>query len=290
MSVRAFNAMTAGAALGDHIIESAGPRDAARARRSIRMSARTPAIVLGGTGYVAGELLRLLASHPHFDLARSPRTASPASRSRSSSGTCSPCCRTCASRATTRSSSTSRRTRRPPSSRRRRTACRPALIDRLLAAAEQAGTQAARRRHLGGLPLRERGRLRGGLQARARRAGPLARVHLRGARAPERAAHAARGASRLLRDRGAARERAAAVARPRRAAPVRVRRHRQHRLGPPARGRHAPSAAPQRPVRVQRARAPARAGDHGARAGGLRRRRPTSLSCRTPARSRAAST
>ena len=33
------------------------------------MSARTPAIVLGGTGYVAGELLRLLATHPHFDLA-----------------------------------------------------------------------------------------------------------------------------------------------------------------------------------------------------------------------------
>ncbi len=32
-------------------------------------NARTPAIVLGGTGYVAGELLRLLASHPHFDLA-----------------------------------------------------------------------------------------------------------------------------------------------------------------------------------------------------------------------------
>ena len=33
------------------------------------MSARTPAIVLGGTGYVAGELLRLLATHPYFDLA-----------------------------------------------------------------------------------------------------------------------------------------------------------------------------------------------------------------------------
>jgi N-acetyl-gamma-glutamyl-phosphate reductase len=30
---------------------------------------RTPAIVLGGTGYVAGELLRLLAAHPYFDLA-----------------------------------------------------------------------------------------------------------------------------------------------------------------------------------------------------------------------------
>jgi N-acetyl-gamma-glutamylphosphate reductase len=28
------------------------------------MSAATPAIVLGGTGYVAGELLRLMAGHP----------------------------------------------------------------------------------------------------------------------------------------------------------------------------------------------------------------------------------
>ncbi len=33
------------------------------------MSARIPAIVLGGTGYVAGELLRLLAAHPYLDLA-----------------------------------------------------------------------------------------------------------------------------------------------------------------------------------------------------------------------------
>jgi N-acetyl-gamma-glutamyl-phosphate reductase len=30
---------------------------------------RTPCIVLGGTGYVAGELLRLIAGHPHFDIA-----------------------------------------------------------------------------------------------------------------------------------------------------------------------------------------------------------------------------
>src|SRR5262249_25140160 len=28
-----------------------------------------PAVVLGGTGYVAGELLRLIAAHPHFRLA-----------------------------------------------------------------------------------------------------------------------------------------------------------------------------------------------------------------------------
>jgi N-acetyl-gamma-glutamyl-phosphate reductase common form len=33
------------------------------------MSTAIPAIVLGGSGYVAGELLRLLAAHPHFKLA-----------------------------------------------------------------------------------------------------------------------------------------------------------------------------------------------------------------------------
>src|SRR5580698_6069742 len=33
------------------------------------MSARIPTVVLGGTGYVAGELLRLIAGHPQFELA-----------------------------------------------------------------------------------------------------------------------------------------------------------------------------------------------------------------------------
>jgi N-acetyl-gamma-glutamyl-phosphate reductase len=33
------------------------------------MNARIPAVVLGGTGYVAGELLRLIAAHPYLDLA-----------------------------------------------------------------------------------------------------------------------------------------------------------------------------------------------------------------------------
>jgi N-acetyl-gamma-glutamyl-phosphate reductase common form len=33
------------------------------------MSGRIPVVVLGGTGYVAGELLRLIAGHPHFLLA-----------------------------------------------------------------------------------------------------------------------------------------------------------------------------------------------------------------------------
>src|SRR4029077_17051002 len=33
------------------------------------MSTRIPSVVLGGTGYVAGELLRLIAIHPNFTLA-----------------------------------------------------------------------------------------------------------------------------------------------------------------------------------------------------------------------------
>jgi N-acetyl-gamma-glutamyl-phosphate reductase len=32
------------------------------------MNTRTPAFVLGGTGYVAGELIRLIAAHPHLEL------------------------------------------------------------------------------------------------------------------------------------------------------------------------------------------------------------------------------
>ena len=66
MGVPAFNALTNGAALGDRVIEALGLKPA-RAGRA--MTARVPAMVLGGTGYVAGELLRLLAAHPHFKLA-----------------------------------------------------------------------------------------------------------------------------------------------------------------------------------------------------------------------------
>jgi N-acetyl-gamma-glutamyl-phosphate reductase len=38
-------------------------------RSTAPMPARTPALVLGGTGYVAGELLRLIAGHPHLAIA-----------------------------------------------------------------------------------------------------------------------------------------------------------------------------------------------------------------------------
>jgi N-acetyl-gamma-glutamyl-phosphate reductase common form len=41
------------------------------------MSERIPAVVLGGSGYVAGELLRLIAAHPRFSLAAVMSESSP---------------------------------------------------------------------------------------------------------------------------------------------------------------------------------------------------------------------
>ena len=41
------------------------------------MSERIPAVVLGGTGYVAGELLRLIAAHPRFELAAAVSDSQP---------------------------------------------------------------------------------------------------------------------------------------------------------------------------------------------------------------------
>ena len=63
MGVPAFNAMSAGAALGDRVMQAVGRVTKSSATMPI------PTIVLGGTGYVAGELLRLLAGHPRFGLA-----------------------------------------------------------------------------------------------------------------------------------------------------------------------------------------------------------------------------
>ena len=44
------------------------------------MSQRVPAIVLGGTGYVAGELLRLIALHPRLELAAAVSESRPGGR------------------------------------------------------------------------------------------------------------------------------------------------------------------------------------------------------------------
>jgi N-acetyl-gamma-glutamyl-phosphate reductase common form len=41
------------------------------------MSARIPTVVLGGTGYVAGELLRLITGHPHLELAAAMSESQP---------------------------------------------------------------------------------------------------------------------------------------------------------------------------------------------------------------------
>ena len=135
-----------------------------------------------------------------------------------------------------------------------------ALIDALLGAAEHAGTAVARGRHLGGLPLPQRGRpTRRCTRTRTARRSACAQFTCA---LPEHLAelrHRARRPSRLLRHRDAARERAAARRRAHQPAAVRQRRHRQHRLGPQARARHAPSAAPRRSLQLQRARAPARA-------------------------------
>ncbi len=79
------------------------------------MSPRVPAIVLGGTGYVAGELLRLLATHPYLDLAAVASDSQPDE----------PVAQFFRHLHTTRSSSTSPQTRRPRCFRRHRTACRP---------------------------------------------------------------------------------------------------------------------------------------------------------------------
>ncbi|NJO13602.1 MAG: DUF2339 domain-containing protein, partial [Gammaproteobacteria bacterium] len=86
------------------------------------------------------------------------------------------------------------------------------------------------------------------------RARPHRAVHLCRAGAPEEGRDHARGAPGLLRHRHSARKCPAARAEAGRPAAVRCRCHGQHRFRTQARGRHAPSAAAQRPVRLQPAR------------------------------------
>jgi N-acetyl-gamma-glutamyl-phosphate reductase common form len=50
------------------------------------MTARIPAFVLGGTGYVAGEVLRLIAGHPHLELAAAISDSQPGERIASAFG------------------------------------------------------------------------------------------------------------------------------------------------------------------------------------------------------------
>ena len=74
LKVPAFNAHQQRRRAGRSRDRSGRP-DEARAlrprgeRASMTQRRKIPAIVLGGTGYVAGELLRLIAGHPNFELA-----------------------------------------------------------------------------------------------------------------------------------------------------------------------------------------------------------------------------
>ena len=65
LGVPAFNALTT-AQRWRTLVSEAGSAFLWPRRWDERAS---PAVVLGGTGYVAGELLRLLAGHPRFALA-----------------------------------------------------------------------------------------------------------------------------------------------------------------------------------------------------------------------------
>ena len=230
----------------------AGPEPGARIQSGGGMSAATPAIVLGGTGYVAGELLRLIAGHPQLDVAAVLSDSQPGApvagafahlrsaypelkftgleeietliRSSAALG------------AVFRGAARRRRRPHRPAARRRRSGGYPGSL----------------RGYLRRLSLFERRRLRGGVQACAWRAGEDSRVHLRRPRALAEVADSACGASRLLRDRDPARHRALAGAWADRDAPVRDGHHRQHRFRPQAGRGHASSASAQRPIHLWR--------------------------------------
>ncbi len=135
------------------------------------MSTRIPTVVLGGTGYVAGELLRLIAAHPDFALAAVMSDSQPGAsiagafphlRIRLSAGALQvPGTRSRRSSPRTPESAVFFRS----SARRLRRAHRHAPERR---AARRDAT--ARGRHLGGFPLRNAAGLHAGLCARARRA------------------------------------------------------------------------------------------------------------------------
>ena len=277
--------------LGDFLIAKLGLRNVRRIQGGRRVSERMPAIVLGGTGYVAGELLRLIAGHPRLEVAAILSDSQPGA----SVAGAFPHLRSAYPRAAVQrgSSTIEALIRRSPRARcfpPRRMAWPRRIIDRLLTAAERAGSAHALRGYLGGFSLLERRRLRIGVQACPRRSRAHSAIYLRGSRTPGEFPDPACRPSRLFRDGDLAGERAAAGAGTDRPTLVRHRHHRQHRLGPQARRRHASSAAPQRSVQPMarsatgtcRKSPPAR----------NRRRASTrnSISCRTPGRSPAAST
>ncbi len=201
LNVPAFNAMTNGAALGDCVIAAAGLDKVAHSRRDRGrgMSARVPAIILGGTGYVAGELLRLTLGHPRLELAAIASDSQPGEPVARAFPHLAAACGDL--RYVSIADATAVAARHPRSA---VLAAAPhgvshALIDGLLTAAAAARRKTRRRRHLRGLPLRGSRRVRAGIQASARRPRAREGIHLRRARAPGPLADAARRPPGLLR-------------------------------------------------------------------------------------------
>ena len=214
MNVEAFNAISNPADLGDHIIALAGLAQCARIQRSsANERARLPPIVLGGTGYVAGELLRLIAGHPQLEVAAilsDSQPGAPVADAFAHLRSAYPDLKFAAPeelQAVIRRDAACRRCFP-----RRRTALPPPSSIGCLATAAAAGTRVHCVDISADFRYASAGRLRSRVQACARRAGENPRIHLRRARASAEIADAACRASRLLRDRHAARQRAVAGA------------------------------------------------------------------------------
>ena len=256
------------------------------------MTPRIPAVVLGGTGYVAGELLRLLAAHPHFALAGVLSDSQPGRAGRRGF------------RPSGRAPIPSERFKSQAEieAHRRARAVAPrifsaaphgaaaALIDALLTSPRAAGRTphvvdiSADFRYPRPRPPTRRSTSTRTVRRRACRAFTCAvPEHLRELRTPH-VAHPGCFATATLLAVGAAAERSELTD----AGAVRHRRHRQHRLGPQARARAriircgtAISTPTTRWRTGTRPRsAPARSRPPASR--------PSSPSCRTPDRSRAA--
>ena len=272
MNVAAFNAITDGAALGDQVIASVGLDKAVPAQAVARVSTSVPTFVLGGTGYVAGELLRLIAGHPNLKLAAILSDSQPGelvAKAFPHLQSAYPELRFASheeiAAAISREKASALFSAAPHG-------VSAGLVDGLLKRAQEAGGRvravdiSADFRHPSAAAYEKIYKHAHGAPDR------IKRIHLRCARASQGGAHTAYRPSGLLRDRHPARERAAPRARHRGAAALRRGRDRQHWFRSQADGRHAPSAETQRFLHLQRARAPPHAGNRGVRSGGDRDR------------------
>ena len=217
------------------------------------MSTTVPTIVLGGTGYVAGELLRLIAGHPNLKLAGILSDSQPGESVAKAFGHLSSVYPDTVFSSIEQIEQLVATLPRSAIFSAAPHGASAALIDRLLVKAEAAGTKpsvvdiSADYRFATNAAYAAVYKHDHGAQSRLSQFTCAVPEHL------AIRAHAAHRTSGLLRHGHPAGLGAAAEAGHRHADAVRQRRDRQHRLGPQARGRHAPPHAAQRHVRLQRA-------------------------------------